>query len=358
MAARRVSPFLTSGMVLSGVTHHVAAQTPPTSAGPARRSILIYSGGPERPVYSIDDFVHMIAFVDTGGKPSAWLCDGAILLEYHARSGHYMMPWTPGYVPSDGDDWLTYLDSVLAPGGPVTRLDSAVGLVAAAVGGVARPFALTLMMPYPDPRIDTLRFEGQLFHFRGAKDRVAALDGYATEALKRIRSTRLSGVRLTGFYWINEGITAVDTAVVTGVSASVHRRNLEFVWIPAWGAAGAEKWHAFGFDQASQQPNYFFHWDVPVTRLDSAVARARATGMGLELEFDRRMFGPNWQFWDRLEPYLSALAAAPDLRSKPITIYEASALMQLARSRDAWHRALYERLANVLRASAADPSGQ
>jgi hypothetical protein len=260
-------------------------------------------------------------------------------------------------VPSNGGDWVTYLDSVFAPSGPVTRLDSAVGAVTAAVGGVARPFALTVMIPYPDPRLDTLRFEGQLFDFRVAKDRAAAVDGYTTEATKRIRSMRVSNIRLTGFYWVNEGVTAVDTAVVARVSASLHRRNLEFVWIPAWGAAGAERWQALGFDQASQQPNYFFHSDVPVTRLDSAVARARAAGMGLELEFDRRMFGPNWQFWDRLEPYLSALAVAPDLRSKPITIYEASALMQLARSRDAWHRALYERLANVLRAPAAGPSG-
>ena len=71
--------------------------------------------------------------------------------------------------------------------------------------------------------------------------------------------------------------------------------------------------------------------------------------MGIELEFDRRMF-ESWQFADRLEPYLGLLESAPDLRGRPIAIYEGGgALLRLARSRDAWHRSLYQRLVTALR---------
>ena len=345
--------LLICGMFLSRATASLAGQTPKTSAGPARRSVLVYTGGPGRPGYSIDDFVHTVSFVDTAGRANAWLCDGAIFLEYHAPSGRYMMPWTEGYLPSTGDDWVTYLDSVFAVTGPVARLDSAVGTVTSTVGGIASPFSLTVMIPYPDPRSDTLRFGGRLYHFRVDRDRATAVDSYVSEVKSRIGGLHLRYLTFTGMYWLREGIPSTDSALVTLVSASLHRQSLQFVWIPAWGAAGAEKWRLFGFDQAAQQANYFFHWDVPVTRLDSALASARAAQMGLEIEFDRRMFGPNWEYWDRLEPYLSAVASAPDFRAKPIVIYDgAGALMQLARSRDAWERALYERLAAVLRAPA------
>jgi hypothetical protein len=167
--------------------------------------------------------------------------------------------------------------------------------------------------------------------------------------IKRFGASQRKHVTLTGFYWLYEGIYPVDTALVPRVAREVHSHGLRFLWIPSYGAPGAEQWKAFGFDNAWLQPNYFFHPEVPTTRLDSAVARARAAGMGLEIEFDPRLFGP-WEFKDRLEPYLSALENAPDLRMKPIAIYEgAGALIRLARSRDAWDRALYERLVSVLR---------
>ncbi len=41
---------------------------------------------------------------------------------------------------------------------------------------------------------------------------------------------------------------------------------------------------------------------------------------------------------------------APDMQARAITIYEGGGgLMQLARSKDQWHRALYGRLAGALR---------
>src|SRR5205807_539995 len=149
-----------------------------------------------------------------------------------------------------------------------------------------------------------------------------------------------------------------DTGLVPRVAADIHSLGSRFLWIPSYGAAGAERWRAFGFDDAWLQPNYFFHADVPSTRLDSAVARARGADMGIELELDRRMFGGDWHFADRLLPYLSVLEAAPDLRRRSIAIYEgAGALFQLARSKDLWHRAMYQRLVDVLKAPSREGAG-
>ena len=107
-------------------------------------------------------------------------------------------------------------------------------------------------------------------------------------------------------------------------------------------------WRRMGFDEAWLQPNFFFHPEVPQTRFDSALATARTFSMGIELEFDRRMYQAS-PFADRLLPYLAALEVSPDMRARSIAIYEgAGALLQLARSRDEWNRALYHRLVHVL----------
>jgi uncharacterized protein DUF4855 len=317
------------------------------------RWVLIYAGGPQRPAYTVDDLIHLIGIVDTAGRPTGRWCDGALFTEFHAVSGRYYMPWVGG-TPATGPDWLTYLDSLFSPGGPVARLDSAVAKIAAATGGAGEGLSVAIMIPYADPAADSIRLTGRSYPMRAPKDagRVAAESAYLGEMIGRFHALRPAHLTLTAAYWLNEGITAVDTGFVPRVASVVHGAGLRFLWIPSYGAAGAAQWRALGFDQAWLQPNFFFHPDVPATRLDSAIARARGADMGIELEFDRRMFGA-WQFADRLEPYLAAFEGTPDLRRKPIAVYEGGgALIALARSRDPWHRALYERLVAVLRSPA------
>jgi uncharacterized protein DUF4855 len=321
---------------------------PSAAQGSAVRWVLVYTGGPERPAYTVADLVDLLAVVDSAGHPTRWLCDGAILLEFHAVSSRYYMPWVGG-APTDGGDWSAYLDSVFQRGGPLTRLDSATASIASALGDTRHRVGVAIMIPYPFAARDSLRFEGRAYSRSSDGGRAAAVGAYARTVTQRFRDLGLGHVDLAGFYWLNEGITAADTGLVRTAAADIHSLGTRFYWIPSFGAAGAERWHAFGFDDAWLQPNYFFHPEVPSTRLDSAVTRARAAGMGLELELDRRLFGNDWHFADRLLPYLSAFEAAPDLRGRSIAIYEgAGALIQLARSKDAWHRAIYERLVSVL----------
>ena len=337
-ATRNILPFV----LLIAMQSPAAAQTPP------QRLVLAYAGGPKRPAYTTDDFVHLISVVDTGGRPTGWLFDAVLFTEFQAASGRYYMPWVKG-TPSMGEDWAVYLDSLFAPQGPLTRLDSAAGAVAAAAGTPLRRIGIAVMIPYPDPHGDTLRFGGKAFSMRSDSARAGAAGAYIDEVERRFAEHRTAHVALVAFYWLNEGITPADTGLVPRVARSVHARGAAFLWIPSYKAAGADRWRALGFDEAWLQPNYFFHPDVAMTRFDSALAAARATSMGLEIEFDRRMFN-SWLFVDRLEPYLGALESAVDLRSKPIAVYEgAGALIQLSHAKDPWHRALYERFVRVLR---------
>ena len=308
------------------------------------RWVLVYSGGPKRPAYTVDDLRRLLSVVDTTGRSVGPLCDGVILTEYQAVSGRYYMPWTNG-TPATGADWTQYLDSIFAAGGPLSRLDSA----AARLG----PIRVAIMVPYPHPRVDTLRFVGREYSMARDADRAASVETYLREVDRRLHGLTLPNLSVSAFYWLNEGVLDSDTAVVSRVAKAVHEMGMRFLWIPSWGARNATNWSSLGFDQAWQQPNYFFHSEITPARIDSALDRARSAEMGLEIEFDRRLFSDP-KFADRLQPYLTALEKAPDLRRKPIALYEgAGALIQLSRSAEAAHRALYDRLVAVLRSEAS-----
>src|SRR5437879_9701502 len=110
---RLLRAFLASSVICMVRPSLVVAQD---VNSPLRQSrwILVYTGGPHRPAYSVDDFVHLIGIIDTTDRPTGWLCDGAIFDEPYGVSGRSYVR-LPAGSPSDGTDWKVYLDSVFAP---------------------------------------------------------------------------------------------------------------------------------------------------------------------------------------------------------------------------------------------------
>jgi hypothetical protein len=205
------------------------------------------------------------------------------------------------------------------------------------------------MVPYPEPKGGTLSFGGRPYDLRTADGRVRAAAAYIADVERRFRDTGHPRLRLDGFYWLLETMPMPDVAVVTRVAREVHARGFRFLWIPYYDAAGWEGWHEHGFDEAWLQPNYFFHRDVPASRLDSTAARAVRSGMGLEIEFDGRLTATPG-FGDRLEPYLQVLRRYPQLLARSIVVYEGGGgLLALSRSRTPDGRTRYQRLGETLR---------
>jgi hypothetical protein len=298
--------------------------------------------------YSSGDFVHLISVVDTAGRPEAWLFDGVMLVIIRSPTGHNFATWLgPPY--ATGSDWSTYLDTLFAAEGPLARLDSAVALVSRAVGKPARPFAVSLVALYPEPRSGQLEFLGRSYNTVTTDGSAGAVAAYLQFAAARFRRAKLSQLQLDSFYWLHESIWGNEARVVAAVSSTVHGMGKRFLWVPFYVASGVEAWKTFGFDEAWLQPNYFFHPNLSVGRMDSAVTRATGLGMGLEIEFDGRLFTQAPDFGDRLKPYLDALERSPELRVRGVVVYEGSgALPRLSRARDRSHRELYCRLVTVL----------
>ena len=111
-----------------------AAPAVALSPAPARW-VLVYAGAhrSEFPAYTIPQFTRLLAHVDTAGRPTYWQCTDAIFLNLYAPSGRVFTTWIGG-VPASGADWAEYTDSLVAPGGALSRLDSAVALASATLG--------------------------------------------------------------------------------------------------------------------------------------------------------------------------------------------------------------------------------
>src|SRR5262245_866576 len=290
----------------------------------------------------------LLAVVDTSGRPQHWLNTGAIFLHMFAASGRVFTTWAGG-TPADGGDWATYLDSLLAPDAALARLDSAVAVVDATAGQLPGPFPVSIMIPYPDRKIGSLRFGQETFDLTSDRGRAAAAAAYVDQARKEFAGARLRHLRLDGFYWLDEAIPPTDTALVAAVAGAVHSAGLRLLWIPFYNAPGIQSWRSLGIDAAWLQPNYFYHRELPATRLDSAAEKAVQLGMGLEVEFDGRMYADP-RFSDRLGPYLTTLLLHPELRALPVVVYEGGgALIHLSRSRLPADREWYRQLSEVLR---------
>jgi hypothetical protein len=317
--------------------------------GPPSRWILAYAADAGRIPYSTADFIRLIAVVDTSGRPKAWLFDGVMYVVQRLPNRGRFITWLgPPY--ATGSDWEAYLDSLFAGGGVLARLDSAVGAVGSRVGDAGRRVAVSLTIPYPEPKADTLRFFGERYDLGTIEGRVGATTQFVRSALARFPTMKFEHLTLDSFYWLHEAISGDEEQVVSLVAERVHAAHKRFLWIPYYGAEGVASWKRFGFDEAFFQPNYFFNPAVLTTRLDSAMARAREFGMGLEIEFDARVFTKPDQFADRLDPYLLALDRAPDLRARSIAVFDgAGALVRLSSSGDARYRRIYCGLVNVLR---------
>ena len=312
----------------------------------------MYAGADRRDftAYTIPHFSRLLAHVDSAGRPAYWQCTGAIFLNLWAASGRAFTTWIGGD-PANGADWVDYADSLFAPGGVLSRLDSAVALASATLGPPPDPIRIAIMVPYPEPKAGTLQFLGKQYNLKSADGRVAAVTAYVADVERRFRGAGHPRLRLDGFYWLYETMPTADAGVVKRVAAAVHTRGLRFLWIPYYDAQGWKEWRAFGFDEAWVQPNYFFDRAVPRSRLDVAAARAVENGMGLEIEFDGRLTATPG-FADRLDPYLDVLERHPELAKRSIALFDGGgALLELSHSVKPAERARYERLGETLRAS-------
>lgn len=302
------------------MTHSVALFAAACSAlhAPAvhpQRWLLSYDGTYLRSVADQDFYVRAFAGAQ-GNNCSRALFDGVIFLGVQsATEGKWFAAWANKSSPVNDasvEDWFAYVDTLAAPAGPLVRLDRATSTVPGRITDVVIMVPALMRDPDGAVRLGSVRVDLEQEAGR------SLYSAYLDTLLAKFERRGVGHLRLRGVYWLRESAWGPEATLARQVAEIVHSRNLQFFWIPYFGAGGVPEWRTLGFDAAWLQPNYFLRSELSRARLDSAVAISKSLGMGLEIEMDGRIF-TSAESRRRLSEYLGRAAANPDL---PITVYD------------------------------------
>jgi hypothetical protein len=322
-----------------------------TGNGPADL-VLIYQGALDRLAWTSGELQSYVTYRDVRSGRERWLFDGFLFLEFRDGRGARYIGQIEGRSATRAE-WTWLADRLFARGVAIDALDKAIQATSSRIGWPARQRQVFLGLPEPViHQKDWGDLDGRSLDFDLPEDRLAATRWYLQEALRRWRARAPAHLQLRGFYWVAEDASD-SRSILPRVAELVHREGRELIWIPYWRSPQAASWRALGFDRAYLQPNHFFKPAIPDSRLDEACAAARASGMGLEVEFDGRALSDE-AYRPRMGVYLERFGAAGALAAAPLAWYEGGgAILRMATASEPSNRRLYDDLARVVMARQA-----
>jgi hypothetical protein len=268
---------------------------------------LIYQGGVKRIPWTAEQFRPYLTWTDPETRKEEWLFDGFLFLEIQSGKGE-MYAKGYGSKPATKEDWLWYLDRVFAPDLAVHALDQALDRTIKRLGSPPRPRKVVLTVP--EPIVQTVNWgelEGKPLDFTNLDDRIAATKWFIDQLLKRWEDGNFQHLELAGFYWVAEEMGKSDQQLVQETGNYIRSKQKRFFWIPWWGSPGSRIWKELGFDAVYQQPNYFFpKHEKPETQVLEACDFAKSQDMGLEMEWDGRIFTDTENFAPRFLNYVDS----------------------------------------------------
>ena len=308
--------------------------------------VLIYQGGTQRSAWAPEEFAPYVSAVDPRDHKEKWLFDGFLFIEYvngkkHAFEEGINRP------PADRQDWQDLLARNFEPGHGLAALEQACAETEKRLGPPRRPRQVVLTMPEPiEGATNWGQLDGRQLNFSVPADRVAASEWHIDNALKQWQELAPRHLTLAGFYFVPERTLGTTPRFLPLIAQKIHARGKRFFWIPYWWARGAAEWKQHGFDIAWQQPNHFFHPELPDSRLQEACDFARQHGMGMEMELDEHLISKTQTFAPRFDAYLKAFETNGVKSSSSITYYEGGGtLLHLSKSDKPEVRHYYDRLA-------------
>lgn len=308
--------------------------------------VLIYQGGRQRPAWSPEELAPYVSCTDSRDQKEKWLFDGFLFIEFINAKKHAFEEGL-NVAAADKSDWEDLLDRNFESGHGLAALEQACADTESRIGKPLRPRQVVLTLPEPiEGATNWGQFDGRALNYSNQTDRVIASSWYVTNALARWQRLNPKHLHLVGFYFVPERTLGSNAKFLPLIAEQIHQRGYKFYWIPYWAARGAGEWKQHGFDVAWQQPNHFFHPDVPDSRINQACEFARKHGMGMEFEMDERLISNAKTFAPRFDAYLKIFESEGAKSNASIAYYEGGGtLLQLARAKNADVHERYDRLA-------------
>ncbi|MFT4416472.1 DUF4855 domain-containing protein [Fredinandcohnia humi] len=268
-----------------------------------KNEVLIYTGEwqyqPSDWIsFDKEDFKPYVSYVDKGMKRKDYMFDGFLFLPYAPQmDGSTFAP--TGAKPSNKTHWEDYIDRLFRDEYELGALNEAVKEAKAELPNRNYEAKAVIAIPYPRP--DQSNFGdvdgdgisenlnvSEIGEEKAHENRVKVVNWFIDEVTKRYSEEGYDDLSLVGFYWYNEYVShqlsELDHELIQSASKYVKEKNLTFQWIPYYFARGWDDWKELGFDSALLQPNYFFHGNSTIDRLDTIAKAAYNQGMGIEIE--------------------------------------------------------------------------
>jgi hypothetical protein len=305
--------------------------------------MLIYQGGFQRPQWTTTRFAPYVTYQDPQTGKEHWLFDGFLFIEFQDGRGHTYEQYS-NLKHAQKAQWITLLQRNFARNDGIPNLEKTVEAAVTRIGEPVRRRQVVMTLPVPEPgQTDWGELDGRALDFNKKEDRLAACTWYLDTAMQMWNNLAPKELYLAGFYWVAEQ-SASTSNMFPEVAQLVHARGKEIFWIPSYHVnTPLGQWKTFGFDEAYLQPNYFFHPELPATRLQHACDYARTHGMGLEIEFDPRMITQSSVYEPRFHSYLDAFTQNGVNDGSAMAWYEGGgALFRLAVSDNSQLRSDYD----------------
>lgn len=284
---------------------NVGAYTPigTEAAAGARHIMLIYTH--ER--WTVNDALPYVAYSrpleDRSAQPvwEDWFFDSFLFLALRNPGGFAFDSPSRG-TPARWDQWEWFLDYLFTPNQQLDAFNTAVAQAKETIDDPDYKAKVFVMIPYPmiqtkdfgDPTGLGRSLDFSPFPNRWAEsidDRVAAIQAYIDELMRRWNEHDYEHLELVGLYWLAESVSGpTDYTLLQRVAPLVKDQGMKFLWIPYFGANGWHNWETYGFDAAIYQPNYMFNASVPLDRFRQVTDAAKRYGMGVEIEASSSVF--------------------------------------------------------------------
>lgn len=311
--------------------------------------VLIYHGGVHRPLeWNKEQFTPYVVHVDQKGRKN-WLFDGFLFTEFIDGKGHHFAHGNENTTLAARPEWEWLMERQFEKDRGFSALDQCIADQISEMGNPPFRHKLVVVMPVPEKDQKNWGSLDCPMDFSNDKDRIEACQWYIDRFLEQYEKEGYQHFDLEGFYWVSEKDGAYRDILVP-VGDYIRSKGLRLFWIPYWTAVGFDNWKTDKFDFAYIQPNHFFKSEVSYERLDAVCAYAKGTGMGLEMEFDRRaLAGSPENKRDRLVSYIDAFEQNGVFREASIAYYEGGGtIYDFYRSTHPLDKEIMDRLAEII----------
>lgn len=250
----------------------------------AKDTCLLYHN--TREGYKVEDLIPYLAYVDADGKMQDVMFDSFLFL--------IMTTFPSGgapYAKGVKSDWEWALNDLFGDGKNIKALDEAVAIVKEELGLAADyKYKVILSLYYPSPEITQfgdVDGDGVSENLSKYEDTMKAIEWYLNLTDDTFKAQNFQNIELAGYYWFHEAINSEDDMslrVLNSTADLVHKKGVDFCWIPYFASNGYNAWAQYGFDVAVMQPNYVFKLETPYSNVIDCANLTAMYGMGVEME--------------------------------------------------------------------------